>query len=60
GKIVFSGPPKEVLSKTDVSLYGVTEPTIVKLAKLLSLAGSDLPLDPQELQSSLARQPAGN
>jgi energy-coupling factor transporter ATP-binding protein EcfA2 len=53
GKIALSGTPKEVLSKADVSLFGVTEPTIVKLSKLLSITGEKLPIDPQELSDAL-------
>jgi energy-coupling factor transporter ATP-binding protein EcfA2 len=49
GKVALEGAPREVLSITDVSRYGVTEPTIVKLAKRLALKGPKLPLDPQEL-----------
>lgn len=55
GRIVLAGSPKEVLSKTDVSQYGVTEPTIVKLAKLLALGGIDLPINPEELRERLRR-----
>jgi energy-coupling factor transporter ATP-binding protein EcfA2 len=53
GKVVLSGSPREVLSNTDVSLYGVTEPTIVKLAKLLSLSKESMPLGAPELRSAL-------
>ncbi|MDA4131075.1 MAG: ATP-binding cassette domain-containing protein [Thaumarchaeota archaeon] len=53
GRIVMQGAPRDVLSETDVSRYGVTEPTIVKLAKKLSLQGDALPLDSQELFRSL-------
>jgi energy-coupling factor transporter ATP-binding protein EcfA2 len=53
GRIAFSGKPREVLSKTDVSLYGVTEPSVVKLAKLLTKSGLDLPLDPEELKARI-------
>jgi energy-coupling factor transporter ATP-binding protein EcfA2 len=55
GSIVFSGTPREVLSKADISIYGVTEPAIVKLAKILS-KGESLPLDPLELSSALIAQ----
>ncbi len=56
GEIVFSGAPREVLSKTDVSSYGVTEPAIVKLAKLLSFEPSNLPIEPEGLRASLKRR----
>jgi energy-coupling factor transporter ATP-binding protein EcfA2 len=53
GAVVLEGSPREVLSNIDVSLYGVTEPTIVKLGKRLSLQGSRLPLDAEELYQNL-------
>lgn len=53
GRVIFSGNPRKVLSSTDVSLYGVTEPTIVKLAKLLALAGDNVPIDAEELVVAL-------
>ena len=53
GKIVLSGIPRKVLSTEDVSVYGVTEPAIVKLAKMLILKDQILPLDARELKSSL-------
>ena len=55
GSIVLSGSPKEVLSNAEVSIHGVTEPTIVKLAKSLSMGGASLPIDPEELQVSLGQ-----
>ena len=56
GGIVLIGSPKEVLSDTNVSIHGVTEPTIVKLAKSLSLGGSNVPVDPEELCDSLGQK----
>jgi len=53
GKIVWEGTPRSVLSKTDVSNYGVTVPAIVKLGKSLGFSGESLPLDPVELQQQL-------
>ncbi|MDA4111336.1 MAG: ATP-binding cassette domain-containing protein [Thaumarchaeota archaeon] len=53
GTVVLEGSPREILSKTDVSLFGVTEPTIVKLSKRLSLEGEKLALDAQELTTAL-------
>ena len=54
GSVAFAGNPREVLSKSDISFYGVTEPAIVKLAKLLSSnQGENLPLDAQELSKRL-------
>jgi energy-coupling factor transporter ATP-binding protein EcfA2 len=58
GAVVLEGSPREVLSKIDVSQYGVTEPTIVKLAKKLSLGGSQLPLDSDELYQNLSSKVA--
>jgi energy-coupling factor transporter ATP-binding protein EcfA2 len=56
GKIVLEGGPRDVLSKVNVSDYGVTVPAIVRLAKQLNLSGSSLPLDPEELLSKLKRE----
>ena len=53
GKLAFEGSPRKVLSATDVSKFGVTEPTIVKVAKRLSLQGENLPLDAEELYQSI-------
>ncbi len=36
GKIVYDGNPRNVLYSANLSLYGVNEPTIVRMAKLLS------------------------
>ncbi|MGA2874515.1 MAG: ATP-binding cassette domain-containing protein [Nitrososphaerales archaeon] len=55
GAIVLSGSPQEVLSNAEVSIHGVTEPTIVKLAKSLSLGGANIPIDPEELRNSLGQ-----
>jgi energy-coupling factor transporter ATP-binding protein EcfA2 len=54
GRIVLEGPPRDILSIADVSKYGVTVPPIVAVAKDLGLAGKALPLDPPELQQTLA------
>jgi energy-coupling factor transporter ATP-binding protein EcfA2 len=53
GRAVFSGTPREILSKIDVGLHGVTEPTIVRLAKLVGINGESLPVDPEELSNRL-------
>jgi energy-coupling factor transporter ATP-binding protein EcfA2 len=53
GKVVLAGTPPDVLSKSDISFFGVTEPTIVKLAKLLSLDKERLPLNSSELFAAL-------
>jgi energy-coupling factor transporter ATP-binding protein EcfA2 len=54
GAVVLEGAPRDVLSNIDVSLYGVTEPTIVKLGKKLSFRGPSLPLDSEELYRTLS------
>ena len=53
GAVVIEGMTRDVLSETEISSYGVTEPTIVKLAKRLGISGSDLPLDSLELRAKL-------
>jgi energy-coupling factor transporter ATP-binding protein EcfA2 len=53
GAIVLTGSPREVLANSEVSTHGVTEPTIVKLAKSLSLGETDIPVVPEELRTSL-------
>ena len=54
GRIISSGRPRDVLSGTDVSLFGVSEPAIVKLGKLIGLKSKDLPLSPEELGTALS------
>jgi energy-coupling factor transporter ATP-binding protein EcfA2 len=56
GRVVLEGTPRQVLSKADVSQYGVTVPSIVNLAKRLHFSGDNLPLDPAELEASLATE----
>ena len=51
----MSGTPREVLSTEDVSVYGVTEPVIVKLAKMLVMKDPPFPLDARELKSRLVQ-----
>ena len=53
GAVVFEGRTRDVLSETEISRYGVTEPTIVKLAKRLGIKGSDLPLNSMESKAKL-------
>jgi len=53
GRVVLEGSPRDVLSKADVSRFGVTVPAIVNLAKRLGLPGKDLPIDPPELETRL-------
>ena len=60
GQIIYSGSPRNVLSSTDVSLYGVTEPTIVKLAKMLGLAGENVPIDARELAVAIRKTGTGS
>lgn len=56
GKMVMIGPPREVLSRVDIGLFGVTEPTIVKLSKLTFSGDSPLPLDTNEFKELAAKQ----
>lgn len=56
GKIVLSGTAREVLSKVDVSSYGVSEPSLVKLAKLMSFGNLELPIDVEEMCALLDRR----
>lgn len=50
GKILYDGSPREVLYESDVSLYGVNEPPVVKLSKLLSLTSeNEKPLSNDQL-----------
>ncbi len=49
GKVIYAGPPREVLYNSETSLYGVTEPTIVRLAKLLPFGKEALPISSDEL-----------
>lgn len=50
GKMAMVGRPREVLSRMDIGHFGVTEPTIVKLAKLVFPRNSLLPLDTEEFR----------
>lgn len=56
GKIVIAGPPRDVLSRMDIGLFGVTEPTIVKLAKLALPSQTALPLDADEFRNATLKQ----
>jgi len=53
GRLVLDGTPQEILSKLDVGLYGVNEPMIVRVAKLLGITGSNLPIDPKSLSERI-------
>jgi len=53
GKIVLQGNPRDILSRSDVSDYGVTVPAVVRLAKTLGLSGDTLPLDSIELRAAV-------
>jgi energy-coupling factor transporter ATP-binding protein EcfA2 len=55
GKIVYDANPREVLYESDVSLYGVSEPAIVKLSKLLGVHLASNPLDASELASVIRK-----
>jgi energy-coupling factor transporter ATP-binding protein EcfA2 len=49
GAIVYDGTPRQILYK-QISNYGVTEPTIVKLGKLLALGHDEFPISSTELR----------
>ncbi len=53
GRIVLDGHPRQVLSEADISLHGVTEPTLVKLAKLAKLDHAPLPMNVIELENRI-------
>jgi energy-coupling factor transporter ATP-binding protein EcfA2 len=55
GRIVSDGPPRKILSEMDVGVHGVTEPTMVRLAKLLKLKRADdsFPVDVSEVSEAL-------
>lgn len=57
GRIVFDGPPRNVLFSANLSLYGVNEPTIVRAAKLLNSEGlispNLFPISSEELASEI-------
>jgi energy-coupling factor transporter ATP-binding protein EcfA2 len=53
GKVIYDGSPREVLYQSDVSLHGVTEPTVVRLFKLLPRKSERPPIDSGELTSYL-------
>lgn len=56
GKIVYDGEPRQVLYNSDISLYGVTEPTVVRLAKLLPLERNSFPISSSELGEQVKRK----
>ena len=56
GEIVIAGPPRDVLARMDIGLFGVTEPTIVKLAKLTLQGETKLPLDTEEFRDAILKQ----
>jgi energy-coupling factor transporter ATP-binding protein EcfA2 len=54
GRKIFDGTPRSVLYSPNVDEYGVTEPSVVRLAKLLSLGSQEHgPLSPTELEVAL-------
>jgi energy-coupling factor transporter ATP-binding protein EcfA2 len=56
GKIIFDAEPRRVMYQSDISLYGVSEPAVVKLGKLLGLPdGESYPLTPVELANVLRK-----
>jgi energy-coupling factor transporter ATP-binding protein EcfA2 len=53
GRIVLEGGAREILSQANVSDFGVTVPSLVKVAKGLQMSGKDLPLDSEELRKHI-------
>ncbi len=56
GRIAYDGEPRKILYSSNLSAYGVTEPTIVRTAKLLSLSSASYqpyPISPEELVADL-------
>jgi energy-coupling factor transporter ATP-binding protein EcfA2 len=57
GRIVYDGEPRKIMYCSNLSVYGVTEPTIVRTAKLLDLdaivSGKSSPISPDELAADL-------
>lgn len=59
GRIVHDGPPRKIMYGSNLTTYGVSEPTIVRTAKLLGL-GKDTeiesnPISAEELASELTK-----
>ncbi|HZW57801.1 MAG TPA: ABC transporter ATP-binding protein [Nitrososphaerales archaeon] len=53
GRVVFNDAPRAILSEVDVGRYGVTEPAIVRLAKLMGLGDNNIPIDPGSMAHRL-------
>ncbi|MGI0084227.1 MAG: energy-coupling factor ABC transporter ATP-binding protein [Nitrososphaerales archaeon] len=56
GKVVHDGKTRQVLYDSEISLFGVTEPTIVRLAKLLPIERRGFPISAVELLDQLKRR----
>lgn len=56
GKIASDGEPRQVLYDSNISLYGVTEPTVVRLAKLLHFERDKFPISANELGEQINRR----
>ncbi len=60
GKIVFDGEPRQVMYSSNLSVHGVTEPTIIRTTKLLDPGatgpGKSYPLTTHELAHELRKQ----
>jgi energy-coupling factor transporter ATP-binding protein EcfA2 len=54
GRIVHDGSPRDVLYASDVSQYGVSEPTVVRLAKILGFPS--VPLAASELVNAIIKR----
>lgn len=57
GRIVYDGEPRRIMYSSNLSVYGVTEPTTVKTGKLLALDGiishESFPVSADELAEDL-------
>ena len=58
GRIAFDGAPSNIMYSTNLSIYGVTEPTIVRTAKLLESGGFPLesqPISVEDLATAITQ-----
>lgn len=56
GRVVFNDAPRPILSKADIGRFGVTEPAVVKLAKVIGMGDETLPIDPEMLAARLVKE----
>jgi energy-coupling factor transporter ATP-binding protein EcfA2 len=64
GRIVFDGEPRRIMYSANLSLFGVTVPTVVRTAKLIRSEGiisqNSEPITPDELSQMLEPQYQGS